>query len=170
MAKRKSLKTYLKQYCKEICETKDYRLSSFVEGLKNNPRCEGPVLLYAALYLPQETWILDMLNKKEKNNYLKTIECLKSFKDMNTLVGRLPIEEDKALLSYFDYINENKSDNSLKRAYRERIIALIKIKGISYYRICKDNSTNNGNFHAFIKGAYDKLSTENCEQIYNYLL
>ena len=170
MARPKSLRMYLKQYCKEISESEDYRLSSFVNRLKNNPRCEGPVLLYAALYLPEEKWVLEKLNKKEKKNYLKTVECLKGFKDIYSLIGKLPVEQDKALLSYIDYINENKTDNSLKRAYRERIIALIKAKRISNYRICKDNRINIGNFHAFIKGAYNKLSMEKCEQIYNYLL
>jgi len=170
MAKKKKLETFLKVYCKQITDSDDYRLSSFVSGLEKNPRCEGPVLLYAALYLSEEKWILNRLNKSQKKNYLKTIECLKSFKDVDSLSRQLPTEQSKALDSYYLYLNENSSDNSLKRTYQQWICEKLKTCSISKYQICKDNKINNGNLYAFLKGEYDKLSIKKCEQLYQYLL
>ena len=170
MAKKKKLETFLKVYCKQITDSNDYRLSSFVSGLQRNPRCEGPILLYAALYLPEEKWIISKLNKKQLDNYNKTIESIRNYKDINTLSKQLPIEQSKALDAYYSYINENSSDNSLKKTYQQWISEKIKDSKISNYKICKDNNINHGNLYAFLLGEYDKLSLKKCEQLYQYLL
>ena len=170
MAKKKTLKTFLKNYCKEITDSKDYRLSSFISALDNNPRAEGPLILYAAVYFPEEKWVFDRLNKKQQKTYTRVINSLKNFVDMDSFIKKLPVEQRKAVIAYYDYVNENKSDNSLKKAYHKRILELLKKKGISKYKICKENSINMGNFHAFIHGAYDRLSLKKCDIIYNYLL
>ncbi len=89
---------------------------------------------------------------------------------MDSFINELTTEQSKAVIAYYNYLNENKSDSSLKKAYHKRIIDLLSKKRISRYKICKDNDVNFGNFHTFLKGAYDKLSLDKCDKTYNYLL
>ncbi|MBQ6334820.1 MAG: hypothetical protein IJI46_07130 [Erysipelotrichaceae bacterium] len=168
MGKTKSLKTYLKVYGRSLSGASDFRLRSMIDALKDNPRAEGPVLLYAALFLPEEKWVSKLLSGNLLNNYLDTKECLDLYSE-DDLVDKLPYEEAKALQSYYDYKNQNSVYCDLKKAYCNRIKTLIDEKSLTLYRICRDNDFNQGNFHSFLKGNFDRLSIDKCERVYQYL-
>ena len=169
MPKKKTLKTYLKTYARELSGSESYRLLEMAEKLKEEPRCEGPVLLYAAMFLPKERWFISKLNGDQRKNYEKTLQCLEKCPGKEDLIRHLPHEQSKALKSYYDYCDEGKADSRLKKAYFRRISDLLSRSSLSKYRICKDNRINQGNFFSFLNGKLDSLSLEKCEEVYQYL-
>jgi len=169
MAKPKTLKTFLKTYCKELSNSEDYRIKSFIDNFDNNHRVEGPLFLYVAMYYEYKDTFLERIDKEYKETYSNTLKIVNKYKDNKSLIKHLPYEEMKALEAYDNYLNSVKADSSLKRTYLKRIKALRKNKRISDYRICKENNINHGNFHSFLSGNYEALSIDKCRAIYSYL-
>lgn len=172
MAGRKpNFKTFLKNYCKYLTGSKDFRMKNFVKNLNENYRAHEPVLLYS-LYVGFNVAEKVELSDDLKAKYNSMMHEFNKFNDVESLFENncnLSYDFQKVYNAYKGEVTGRSADRPVKVRYAKKLKALLEEKKCSKYKVCKNTGVDVGNLHSFLKGAYDRLSFEKCELAYQYL-
>lgn len=108
---------------------------------------------------------------REKFNNLK-LEFQK-YNDLNEMFlccGELSVDFKKVYNAYKYRLQETSANNPMKRSYGEFFDKKLKELKLTSYHVCKELGLNLSNFTFFLKEHNEKLSLENCEKVYDYLM
>lgn len=174
MVRSLKFENFLLKYCQNLTDCySTTSLLKFANELDKNPRAEEPVLLYAL----QNKRDLNKFEKslrpdlQEKFNNLK-LEFQK-YKDLDEMLlysDNLSVDFKKVYNAYKYRLQETSANNPMKRSYGEFFDKKLKELKLTNYRVCKELGLNLSNFTFFLKGHNEKLSLENCEKVYDYLM
>lgn len=76
----------------------------------------------------------------------------------------------KVYSAYKYHLQETSANNTMKSSYGEFFKNKLKELKLTSYHVCKELGLNLSNFTFFLKGHNEKLSLENCEKVYDYLM
>ena len=82
----------------------------------------------------------------------------------------LSVDFKKVYNAYKYRLQEMSANNPMKNSYGEFFDKKLKELKLTNYRVCKELGLNLSNFTFFLKGHNEKLSLENCEKVYDYLM
>ena len=148
-------------------------LLKFANELDKNPRAEEPVLLYA------------LHNKRDLNKFEKSLrpdlqekfselklefQKFTNLDEMFLYSDNLSVDFKKVYSAYKYRLQETSANNPMKSSYGEFFRNKLKESKLTSYQVCKDLDLNLSNFTFFLKGHNEKLSLENCEKVYDYLM
>lgn len=169
--RRLKFKTFLKEYCKYLTNSSDFRLSSFACGLENNARAEEAVFLYS-LFLPNEKYFYKSLNNELKGKYEELLNEFRNYNDVEEMLSQsqnLSYDFQKVYKAYLNEVVSRSANQPLKVRYCKRLNELMQALNVSRYKVCKDNDLDVGNFYEFLKGDFSRMSLESCDKVYLYL-
>ena len=173
MGRSLKFENFLLKYCQKLTDCNTTALLKFANELDENPRAEEPVLLYA------------LQNKRDLNKFEKMLrpdlqakfnELKLEYQQFNNLdemflsSNNLSVDFKKVYSAYKYRLQETSANNPMKDGYREFFEKKLKETNLTNYRVCKDLNLNLSNFTFFLKGQNEKLSLENCEKVYDYLI
>lgn len=174
MGRSLKFENFLLKYCQNLTDCNSTTsLLKFANELDKNPRAEEPVLLYAL----QNKRDLNKFEKslrpdlQEKFNNLK-LEFQK-YNDLDEMLlnsDDLSVDFKKVYNAYKYRLQEKSANNPMKNSYGEFFDKKLKELKLTNYRVCKELGLNLSNFTFFLKGHNEKLSLENCEKVYDYLM
>ena len=173
MGRSLKFENFLLEYCQNLTGCNATSLLKFANELDKNPRAEEPVLLYA------------LQNKRDLNKFERMIrpdlqakfsELKLEYQQFNNLdemflsSNNLSVDFKKVYGAYKYRLQEISANNPMKDSYRDFFEKKLKETNLTNYRVCKDLNLNLSNFTFFLKGQNEKLSLENCEKVYDYLM
>lgn len=174
MGRSLKFENFLLKYCQNLTDCNSTTsLLKFANELDKNPRAEEPVLLYA------------LQNKRDLNKFEKTLRPdlrekfdnlkleFQKYKDLDEMLlnsDDLSVDFKKAYNAYKYHLQETSANNPMKSSYGEFFDKKLKELKLTNYRVCKELGLNLSNFTFFLKGHNEKLSLENCEKVYDYLM
>ncbi len=155
-----------------LCDSSSlYRLAKETEN--ENPRLLEPLFLHAML-----EGKADVLLKASKNcSFFDEYEQMTEHYSSETLIVALknndsavPENYCKVWRSYQSVVTRPQRDARVKELIRKKVLILQEEKGVTTYRISKDNGFNNANVSAWLKtGESAKLSLNSARDILDYL-
>ena len=174
MGRSLKFENFLLKYCQNLtgCNSTT-SLLKFANELDENPRAEEPVLLYA------------LQNKRDLNKFEKSLrpdlqekfsELKLEFQKFNNLdemflySDNLSVDFKKVYSAYKYRLQETSANNPTKSSYGDFFKYKLKESKLTSYHVCKELGLNLSNFTFFLKGHNEKLSLENCEKVYDYLM
>lgn len=165
---------FLLKYCQNLTGCNNTTsLLKFANELDKNPRAEEPVLLYA------------LHNKRDLNKFEKSLrpdlqekfselklefQKFTNLDEMFLYSDNLSVDFKKVYSAYKYRLQETSANNTMKSSYGEFFRNKLKESKLTSYQVCKDLDLNLSNFTFFLKGHNEKLSLENCEKVYDYLM
>lgn len=174
MGRSLKFENFLLKYCQNLTDCNSTTsVLKFANELDKNPRAEEPVLLYA------------LQNKRDLNKFEKTLRPdlrekfdnlkleFQKYKDLDEMLlysDNLSVDFKKVYNAYKYRLQEKSANNPMKRSYGEFFDKKLKELKLTNYRVCKELGLNLSNFTFFLKGHNEKLSLENCEKVYDYLM
>lgn len=174
MGRSLKFENFLLKYCQNLTDCNSTTsLLKFANELDKNPRAEEPVLLYA------------LKNKRDLNKFEKTLRPdlrekfdnlkleFQKYKDLDEMLlnsDDLSVDFKKVYNAYKYRLQETSANNPMKNSYGEFFDKKLKELKLTNYRVCKELGLNLSNFTFFLKGHNEKLSLENCEKVYDYLM
>ena len=174
MGRSLKFENFLLIYCQNL--TGCYSTTSllkFANELDKNPRAEEPVLLYAL----QNKRDLNKFEKSLRPDLREKFDNLKlefqKYNDLDEMLlnsDDLSVDFKKVYNAYKYRLQEKSANNPMKRSYGEFFDKKLKELKLTNYRVCKELGLNLSNFTFFLKGHNEKLSLENCEKVYDYLM
>ena len=174
MGRSLKFENFLLKYCQNLtgCNSTT-SLLKFANELDKNPRAEEPVLLYALQNKRDLNKFEQSLRPdlREKFNNLK-LEFQK-YNDLDEMLlysDDLSVDFKKVYSAYKYRLQETSANNPMKSSYSEFFDKKLKELKLTNYRVCKELGLNLSNFAFFLKGHNEKLSLENCEKVYDYLM
>lgn len=158
-----TFQTYLKRYIKIASGLSTLSVHRLSGRLSSNYRLTSCLILYCALSGRQE-----LLNRYTSSRYAETLSALTESNFLSPAFDRY--EFKKIYQGYEDARQTHQTDLLIKAKARENLLLLMKQKGITVYRICKDLSLNMGNVNAYLsKGDCTKVSLALVHRIHAYL-
>ena len=173
MGRSLKFENFLLKYCQKLTDCNTTSLLKFANELDKNPRAEEPVLLYALQNKRDLNKFERMLRSdlQAKFNELKLeYQQFDSLDEMFLYSNNLSVDFKKVYSAYKYRLQETSANNPTKDSYRDFFEKKLKETNLTNYRVCKDLKLNLSNFTFFLKGQNEKLSLENCEKVYNYLI
>ena len=174
MGRSLKFENFLLIYCQNL--TGCYSTTSllkFANELDKNPRAEEPVLLYAL----QNKRDLNKFEQSLRPDLQEKFDNLKlefqKYKDLDEMLlysDDLSVDFKKVYNAYKYRLQEKSANNPMKNSYGEFFDKKLKELKLTNYRVCKELGLNLSNFTFFLKGHNEKLSLENCEKVYDYLM
>lgn len=174
MGRSLKFENFLLKYCQNLTGCNNTTsLLKFANELDKNPRAEEPVLLYA------------LQNKRDLNKFEKSLrpdlqekfsELKLEFQKFNNLdemflySDNLSADFKKVYNAYKYHLQETSANNPMKSSYGKFFKNKLKESKLTSYHVCKELGLNLSNFTFFLKGHNEKLSLENCEKVYDYLI
>lgn len=174
MGRSLKFENFLLKYCQSLtgCNSTT-SLLNFANELDKSPRAEEPVLLYAL----QNKRDLNKFEKSLRPDLQDTFNNLKlEFQNYNNLdemllcSNNLSVDFKKVYSAYKYRLQETSANNPMKSSYGEFFKNKFKESKLTSYHVCKELGLNLSNFTFFLKGHNEKLSLENCEKVYDYLM
>ena len=174
MGRSLKFENFLLKYCQNLTDCNSTTsLLKFANELDKNPRAEEPVLLYAL----QNKRDLNKFEKSLRPDLREKFDNLKlefqKYKDLDEMLlysDNLSVDFKKVYNAYKYRLQEKSANNPMKRSYGEFFDKKLKELKLTNYRVCKELGLNLSNFTFFLKGHNEKLSLENCEKVYDYLM
>ena len=174
MGRSLKFENFLLKYCQNLTDCNSTTsLLKFANELNKNPRAEEPVLLYAL----QNKRDLNKFEKSLRPDLREKFDNLKlefqKYKDLDEMLlysDNLSVDFKKVYNAYKYRLQEKSANNPMKRSYGEFFDKKLKELKLTNYRVCKELGLNLSNFTFFLKGHNEKLSLENCEKVYDYLM
>lgn len=176
--RKKSFKTYIKQYLKKVSLHRSTDIKICCEELEENPRLMEILFIYVSIY-GKERKLQMFLPDSYKQNYLYFSICFQSEnleEQLEKLVKKELLINDplysymKVYKSFLSDRDKNENKYKIKLENRESILELKQELKISDYRLCKDLNIDPGNFHAFFYKKKDNcLSYMKCDALFRYL-
>ena len=160
-----TFETFLEQYLADISGQQTLNIHKLAKLSAKNHRITSPLVLYCLFRNKMDlllkyinTNINPLLDELTKDNYLNDKYANHySFKKIEN--------------SYRRRVDYYKNCNITKSLARANILALMREKRISTYRICKDLQVNPGNVNDYLKNDNPrKVSLKLVQEIYNYCL
>lgn len=173
MGRSLKFENFLLKYCQNLTGYNTTSLLKFANELDKNPRAEEPVLLYA------------LHNKRDLNKFEKSLrpdlqerfselklefQKFTNLDEMFLYSDNLSVDFKKVYSAYKYRLQETSANNPMKNSYGEFFKNKLKELKLTSYHVCKELGLNLSNFTFFLKGHNEKLSLENCEKVYDYLM
>ena len=155
--------SYLIDYVRDISGMSSLNVRKLVDASKSNYRITSSLMLYCVFFDKKH-----LFNRYTDSRYEKVLGSLTKSNWDNPEFNEFGFT--KIHESYQHKINRAQYDNQIKDSVRDRLNALLKKKGVSKYRLCKDLHLNVGNVNAYLhNGDYKKVSLAVVKDMMNYL-
>ncbi|MBQ9042811.1 MAG: hypothetical protein IJ111_08345 [Eggerthellaceae bacterium] len=167
---RRTLKGFLKEYCRELSGIDTSNLRRLSAAAEDNARLVEPLFALAAV--------------QGKADYLARISEGRWFHDdYERLVGKLVgydsvealLSSDDAPARYASVLDAFRAqgdglaaDRRINGLMRPRILDALAKKGLTRYKLCKDLGLNPGNVYAYLSGDDAKVSKETARRMLSY--
>lgn len=167
---RRTLKGFLREYCRELSGLDTTNLRRLVAAAKRNARLVEPLFVFACI--------------QGKAGYVTRISEGEWFHgDYETLTGKLAKHESveallasedappryAAVLSAFQAQGDVlAADRRINALLRPKVIEALARRRITRYRLCKDLGLNPGNVYAYLAGDDAKVSKDTARRMLAY--
>lgn len=170
--KKKSLKSYLRDYARYMTDSENYKMSSYIKNLNKtdkNARAETFVFLYGLTFRDKEFFI-KLFTEDQQERFKEMIKERNKYKSLENYMRKQKGDIEKILEVYENLKRKESADGNHKKIARESIIKEMKNKKINIYELSKNTGINSGNLYRFInKKDYKALSFEMAEKAFDYL-
>lgn len=177
-----TFKTFLEGYCAELSGLETRSLKAFAFALPDTPRLKEPLLLLA-LEEGREGFLLRQMEKVaaqgdgRRFNWATILKEFRTFSDAFATSGvsltdyleTLPQENRyrKCLMSWESAQSQTARDRRFLASMPDQLGELIAYRGFTRAEACRIAGLNKGNFYAFLKGDFTKLSRETAVAAYD---
>ncbi len=167
---RRTLKGFLKEYCRELSGLDTASLRRLVVAAEDNARLVEPLFALAAVQgkagylarISEGRWFHDDYERlaKELGEH-GSLEALLSSDDA-------PARYASVLGAFRAQGDALAADRRINGLMRPRIVDALAEKGLTRYRLCKDLGLNPGNVYAYLAGDDAKVSKETARRMLSY--
>lgn len=167
---RRTLKGFLKEYCRELSGLDTSSLRRLAAATENNTRLVEPLFALAAVQgkadyltrISEGRWFHDDYERlADRLREHGSVEALLSSSDASSRYASVL----DAFRAQGDALAADRRINGLMRP---KIVDALTRKGFTRYRLCKDLGLNPGNVYAYLAGDDTKVSKETAQRMLSY--
>jgi len=172
-----SFKSFLLKYAQELTGSTTTSLKKLLDlSLNNHARAFEPIaLLFFLRGKGSSVW-----DQTENTSHKESVQyLLDRVTDESSLINLLAEESigkdfliryKKVYQAYLSYVNKLDTDREASLLMREKMLTIMRSKGMSNYRVYTDLSLNPGNVNAFLKnGDASKISRKTARKMLEFV-